>query len=145
MVRRRTVFTLIPKDEDFKEIYNDSIKETCNELGAKCERLDEALFDDASKCNTLSKISGADLVIAHMSGSNPDVAFKAGYAKGLNKKMILLSSKEGDIPQDLSDSKHIVYSGDVESLKKELEKEISESLEEKDKRDDEILWNKLMM
>jgi len=145
MVRRRTVFTIMSGNENFDKIYKDGIKETCNDLGADCERADEVLFDDSLKCNTLTKISGADLIIADMSGSNADVAFKAGYAKALNKKMIFLSTKESEIPEDLKDSRHILFSEDVESLKKELEKEISDSLEEGKVTDDEILWNKLMM
>lgn len=145
MARKRTVFTLIPGDKNFDKIYEEGIKETCSELGAECERVDEALFDQSLKVNTLTKITKADLVIADMSGSDPHIAFNAGYAKALNKKMIFLSAKESEISEEMKDSKHIIYSGDVENLKKKLEKELQESLEENVIKNDDLIWNKVMM
>ena len=66
----------------------------------------------------------ADLIVADLTGRNPNVFYETGYAHALNKRVILLTQRAEDIPFDLKDYPHVVYGGRIFQLKPELEKRI---------------------
>ena len=93
------VITLMPFDEGFNDIYKLGIKAVCEDEGAYCERVDEQIFQGSILDRIINQISKADIIIGDMSGRNPNVFFEVGYAKALDKKVILLTSKTEDIPR----------------------------------------------
>ena len=48
-----------------------------------------------------NQISKADVIVADMTGRNPNVFYEAGYAHALNKVVVLVTQKTDDIPFDL--------------------------------------------
>jgi hypothetical protein len=66
------------------------------------------------------QIEIADVIIADMSGRNPNVFYEVGYAHAKGKLVILLTSDAGDIPFDLKHHRHIVYGQSVATLRKQL-------------------------
>ena len=61
----------------------------------------------------------ADLIIADMSGRNPNVFYEVDYAHPKNKVCVLLTNDPTDIPFYLKHHRHIVYSS-IQDLKKKL-------------------------
>src|SRR3954452_23592229 len=55
------------------------------------------------------QIELADIIIADMSGKNPNVFYEVGYAHAKQKLCILLTANADDIPFDLKHQRHIVY------------------------------------
>lgn len=124
---RKEVFVLVlmPFDEFFKEVYVSGVKPACQLAGALCERIDEMIFTRNILTQIYQKIKEADLIVAEMTGRNPNVFYEAGYAHALNKQVIFLTQKEEDIPFDLKHYPHIVYGGEINKLKDELFRKVS--------------------
>lgn len=124
---RKEVFVLVlmPFDASFKEVYVSGIKPACQQAGALCERIDEMIFTRNILAQIYQKIKEADLIVAEMTGRNPNVFYEAGYARALNKQVIFLTQREEDIPFDLKHYPHIVYGGEINKLKEELLRKVS--------------------
>lgn len=118
------VFVLMPFHKDFDDIYELGIKAACHEAGAYCERVDEQKFDETILQRVYNQIAKADIVVAEMTGRNPNVFYETGYAHALNKRVILLTRDASDIPFDLHVYSHIIYQGQIAKLKAELKDRI---------------------
>src|SRR4051794_41173526 len=66
------------------------------------------------------QIEVADIVIADMTGKNPNVFYEVGYAHAKGKLTILLTSDATDIPFDLKHTRHIVYGQSITTLRERL-------------------------
>ena len=114
------VFVLMPIDKKFDDIYKFGIKGAAKDVGAYAERLDEQIFVEGMLDRIFNQISKADLIIADMTGRNPNVFYEVGYAHALGKITLLLTQDATDIPFDLKHRQHTVYRGSIELLRKDL-------------------------
>lgn len=114
------VFVLIPFERKFEDIYKFGIKGAANEVDAYAERLDEQIFTEGMLDRIFNQISKADVIVADMTGRNPNVFYEVDYAHALGKIVLLLTQKSDDIPFDLKHRQHTVYSGSIDTLKSEL-------------------------
>ncbi len=118
-------FVLMPFDKDFNDIYKFGIKGSCEDAGVYCERVDEQIFFEGSILDRIyNQISKADVIIADMTGRNPNVLYEVGYAHALNKPTILLTQNADDIPFDMKQFPHIIYGTSIEYIKEELTKRL---------------------
>ena len=120
----------MPFKESFDDIYKLGIKASCEETGIYCERVDEQIFHERILDRIFNQISKAELIIADMTGRNPNVFYEVGYAHALGKQAILLTQNADDIPFDLKDYPHIIYGGKITNLKQELKKRLKWFLRE---------------
>lgn len=118
------VFVLMPFDKVFDDIYQLGIKLACEQAGTYAERVDEQIYDGSILQRIYNQISKADIIVADMSGRNPNVFYETGYAHALGKPVILLTQETEDIPFDLKHYPHIVYNGRIVNLRPELEKRL---------------------
>ncbi|WP_156180884.1 hypothetical protein [Desulfovibrio sp. TomC] len=116
------VFVLMPFDPEFDDVYQLGIQAACKDAGTHCERLDEQLFVEDMLSKIYKEISKADIIIADMSGKNPNVFYEVGYAHALNKTVVALTNNANDIPFDLKHFNHIVYNDSIVQLKSKLTK-----------------------
>jgi hypothetical protein len=126
-------FVLMPLSKDFDDVYQLGIMETCKEVGLYCERVDEQIFQETILERIYNEIHKADLIIADMTGKNPNVFYEVGYAHALGKNVILLTKNSDDIPFDLKHYPHIIYNDKIVLLKDELEKRLIWFLDNPDK------------
>jgi hypothetical protein len=118
------VFVLMPFSDEFRDIYDLGIKSTAEKLGMRCERVDEIEFNDTILAQIYDGIQRSDLVIADMTGRNPNVFYEVGYAHALSRDVVLLTQKSEDIPFDLKGHNHIIYGKSITTLKERLEKRL---------------------
>jgi nucleoside 2-deoxyribosyltransferase len=118
-------FVLMPFTDGFNDIYKYGIKESCKDAGTYCERVDEQIFHESILERIYNQIAKADVIIADMTGRNPNVFYEVGYAHALNKPTILLTQKAEDIPFDLKHFPHIVYDGKISLIRDELTRRLS--------------------
>jgi nucleoside 2-deoxyribosyltransferase len=123
------VFVLMPFSEEFDDIYKMGIKPACRGAGAYCERVDEQIYEESMLERIYNQIGKADIIVADMTGRNPNVFYETGYAHALGKQVILLTQNAEDIPFDLKHYSHIVYKGKIAKLFEELECRIRRCLE----------------
>jgi hypothetical protein len=114
------VFVLMPFHKDFQDVYELGIKAACELAGAHCERVDEQHFLGSMLDRVYNQIAKADIIVADMTGQNPNVFYEVGYAHALNKQVILATQKPDDIPFDVKHYPHIVYEGRIIFLKEQL-------------------------
>lgn len=117
---KKFCFVLMPFDDDFNDIYQLGIKQSCEDAGAYCERVDEQIFNESILDRIYNQISKADIVIADLTKRNANVFYEVGYAHALGKTTILLTQNVDDIPFDLKHYPHIVYDNKITKLKDEL-------------------------
>jgi len=111
------VFVLMPFAKEFDDLYQFGIKACCTEAGAYCERVDETYFEEGILSRIYNQISKADIIVAEMTGRNPNVFYEVGYAHALGKRTILLTATAQDIPFDLAHYSHIIHGGRIVDLK----------------------------
>jgi len=114
----------------FNDIYQYGIKNTCNERGFFCERVDEQVFEGTILSRIYTQIRKADLIISDLSNKNPNVYYETGYAHALSKPVILLTKNAEDIPFDLKHYPHIVYNGKIKDLSSMLERKLDWYIED---------------
>ena len=118
-------FVLMPFDKAFDDIYKLGIKETATALGILAERVDEQIFTEGILERIYRQIELADVVVADMTGQNPNVFYEVGYAHAKGKLCILLTQKAEDIPFDLKHHRHIVYGSSIGQLRTQLAEEMA--------------------
>ena len=111
-------FVLMPFKAEFDDIYDLGIKAACEETRAVyCERVDKQIFAERWLDRIYNQISKADIIVAEMTGQNPNVFYEVGYAHALGKQTILLSQTVDEIPSDLRAYNHVVYGKSITTLK----------------------------
>lgn len=73
-------FVLIPFAASFDDVYRIGIKEPAAALGIRAERVDEQIYAEGILDRIYRQIEAADIIIADMSGQNPNVFYEVGYA-----------------------------------------------------------------
>lgn len=117
-------FVLMPFDSKFDDIYKFGIKEPAATLDIRAERVDEQIYQEGILERIYRQIDAADIVIADMSGQNPNVFYEVGYAHAKEKLCILLTTNADDIPFDLKHRRHIVYNGSIKTLSTQIGEEL---------------------
>ncbi len=106
---RKRVFVVYPFRQEFRPVY-DLIVSAILAAGAEAVRSD--LFSSLSEPipQTIERmIRGVDLVIADVTGSNPNVSYEIGIARGLKKPLILVAQATESIPFDLRSERVVFY------------------------------------
>ncbi|MFZ0737652.1 MAG: hypothetical protein WBL70_01130 [Candidatus Acidiferrales bacterium] len=128
------VFVLMPFDQKFDDIYQLGIKPAAEGAGAYCERIDEQIFAESILARIYNQIAKADIVVADMTGRNPNVFYEVGYAHALGKTAILLTQNSEDIPFDLKHYPHIIYGTSIAGMKNDLGRRVAHHLANPTKR-----------
>ncbi|CAM4363370.1 MULTISPECIES: hypothetical protein [Pseudoalteromonas] len=122
------VFVAMPFNETIvkADIYK-SISTATDFLSLQAYRVDEDIFTDGIMKNIVSHIYEARIVIADITGMNPNVMFELGLAMSSNKDCVIIQNRadKNDIPFDLKDIPIIRYNENevfefIDQLKRRL-------------------------
>ncbi|EIV8497302.1 nucleoside 2-deoxyribosyltransferase [Vibrio vulnificus] len=116
------VFVLTPFHSKFDGVY-DEIKNVCDKADIRCIRGDEQNFKGDIFSHVLKNIVQAKVVIANLSGRNPNVLYELGIAHALDKTTILVSNMLDELPADIKSKRIVVYK-DVGDLEERLPVEL---------------------
>jgi len=106
-----------------------------------CHRADKSARPDEIITHIIENLVSADIVIADLSGRNPNVFYELGVRHSVNNNTILIADNLDDVPFDLRGLRTITYKWDPEqmvNLQKSLKSAILEILKEPDKIDNPI-------
>ena len=122
-------FVLMPFAPGFNEVWN-TIRETVSgsPFNLKVLRADDVDSPGYILTTVWENIGKARLVIADLSGQNPNVFYEVGIAHSFkNKEQVILISRDQDsIPFDLRQLRTIIYNNDLDKLKSSLTDTITE-------------------
>ena len=105
------VFLVMSFDEKYFNILNN-IQAIAGTRGVEAIRADEAKgVIKKIRPEILSKISGADLVIAEISSGSANVLYEVGWAHAMGKPTMLIAEREAIIPFDINDYMVEKYDG----------------------------------
>ena len=99
----------MPYDESMEDVYEFGIREPVNECQYLCERCDRDVFTGDVLERIRKRIADATLVIADMSGANPNVYLEVGYAWGKGVPTLLIAREGEDLTFDVRAQKCVFY------------------------------------
>lgn len=120
------VAIMMPFSRDFTEVYS-TIKESCKNVGVRCQRVDDIWKNSTIIQDIFELIYISSIVIADLSGKNPNVFYEIGIAHTLGKTVIPIVQNFDDIPFDLQHHRALTYLNNSEgrsNLQKALEKRL---------------------
>lgn len=127
----KLAFVLMPFTDELTQIYNTFVKPTIElpEFNLVSRRADDIKSNKAIIQDIWKSICEARLIIADLSGLNPNVMYELGIAHTVGKETILIYQQGSDVkfPFDLAHIRRIEYRNDALGGKK-LEKELVETL-----------------
>ena len=90
----------------YKAIYESAI----TKAGLRPVRADDDIFATGKIIDQVwSGITAAKVLVAELTGRNPNVFYELGLAHALNKPVVLVSSNQSDVPFDLQHIRVIYY------------------------------------
>jgi hypothetical protein len=117
------VFVAMPFRKDMEDVFYFGIQDPSRDIGFLCERIDNESFTGDILEQVKSKIDNCTVVIADLTGSNPNVYLEVGYAWGKGKPTILLVKDGEELKFDVRGYKHLKYET-IKGLKESLTKEL---------------------
>jgi nucleoside 2-deoxyribosyltransferase len=124
----RDVFVIMSFEEtDELEDYLAAVTEVCHKAGFKAVRTDSRPAVNTHQIidSIHDQIQTCGFVIADLTNNRPNVYYEIGYARGLNKKLILTSKKGQPVGFDLQGYNRVEWTGS-ENLKKQLKPIVEE-------------------
>jgi len=95
--------------QDLEDLYNEFILPVLDDCKLDCARGDDIFGSNVVMDDVKAAIATADLVIADLSGQNPNVFYEVGIAHTLGKPVLLLSQSIEDVPFDLRHRRVLPY------------------------------------
>jgi hypothetical protein len=123
----KACFVLMPFQEGLSAVYEHGIKPMVESLGLECRRADEMYSTQGILGDIWTSIQRAELIIADLTGKNPNVMYELGLSHALWKRVILLAQNRDDVPFDLRAWRVIWYDftfAGSARLKEELQRAI---------------------
>jgi hypothetical protein len=120
------VFMLTPFHPDYYSDYT-VVVDAANALGLEVLRGDERASGGDIFNQILKAIVSARVIVANITGRNPNVFYELGIAHALNKPVILVCEQGNDVPFDLQ-SKRIIFYDTAEELRTGITKALGQAL-----------------
>jgi hypothetical protein len=124
----REVFVIMSFEEtDDLEDYKAAVEDVCKKAGFQAIRTDSRPAANTHQIIDAvhNHIQTCGFVIADLTNQRPNVYYEVGYAKGLDKKLILTSKKSTPVHFDLYGYNRVEWTGS-ENLKKQLKPIVDE-------------------
>jgi hypothetical protein len=102
-------FYLGPFSEPFNSIYAEHIVPTFKRKKFTIRRADEIFSTDVIIEDVWAGINSASIVVADVSGKNPNVMYEVGLAHTIGKPVLMISQSADDLPFDLSHRRCVIY------------------------------------
>ena len=104
-----TAFVLMPFDQEFDPIFEGFIKPILEEAGLVVSRADNIESQQNILKDVMGGIGHADLIVADLTYSNPNVYYELGVAHASKKPTIHLTQSLEDVPFDLQSYRLVEY------------------------------------
>ena len=105
-----TCFVMMPFADPIGGYYKAIYESAVTKAGLRPVRADDEIFTTGKIIDQVwSGITAAKVLVAELTGRNPNVFYELGLAHALNKPVVLVSSNQADVPFDLQHIRVIYY------------------------------------
>lgn len=105
-----TCFVMMPFVDPIGGYYKAIYESAITKAGLRPVRADDEIFATGKIIDQVwSGITAAKVLVAELTGRNPNVFYELGLAHALNKPVVLVSSNQSDVPFDLQHIRVIYY------------------------------------
>jgi hypothetical protein len=104
-----SLYTIMPFDELNEDLFYYSIQSAGKKFGLQVERADPSDFTGDIISQIFNRISDAELIVADLSHSNPNIYYELGFAVALQKRVILSAKSETRLPYVVQGQHRIEY------------------------------------
>lgn len=118
------IFVAMPFAKEFEDTFHYGIESAVHSAGYLCERADLSSFAGDIVTWVKERISRASLVIAELSGGNPNVYLEVGYAWGRGIPTVLLVRNTEELKFDVRGQRCLAYEN-IMNLEEKLTKELT--------------------
>jgi hypothetical protein len=84
-VNNKTAFILMPFADEFTDVYKYLITDALQDTGYTVKRADDIKSQNNILGDIIAGIVTSDLIVADLTGANPNVYYELGIAHALNK------------------------------------------------------------
>lgn len=117
----------MPFKDDLEEVYHQAIKPACNQSGFESLRIDELMGPFNIHRKIIEYIFSSDVIVADLTGWNPNVSYELGVAHAIDNKTIMIIQEGEKPPFDFLNYRIIRYERTKAGLNK-LQANLVESL-----------------
>ena len=114
--RQRRAFVLMPFEKALDWVYDDLIRPPFEDTGYLVSRADDIVSQQNILRDVVAGICEADVVIADLTNTNPNVYYELGLAHALEKQVVLLSQDVNKVPFDLRSYRILEYGSRFDSF-----------------------------
>jgi catechol 2,3-dioxygenase-like lactoylglutathione lyase family enzyme len=125
-----TCFVLSPFQDHFHHDYKHILQPAIKNAGLNPLRADNIYGAKPVIADIWRSINSARIILAEMSGNNPNVLYEIGLAHAIGKPVVMITEKKEDMPFDLQHLRHIPYERLKSDWAKDLRKNIKSYLVE---------------
>jgi hypothetical protein len=106
---RDHAFVAMPFADEFEDLFHYGISAAVRSAGLLCERIDQVVFTGDVVERLRRQIEIARLVVADLTGSNPNVFLEIGYAWGKSVPTVLMARRNADLKFDVQGQRCLFY------------------------------------
>lgn len=116
-------FVAMPFAEELEDVFHYGIQGAVNAAGFLCERADLSSFTGDVMGWVKNRIETAELVIADLSGANPNVYLEVGYAWACGRSTVLVARDPAELKFDTQGQRCLIYKN-IKDLEQKLGNEL---------------------
>lgn len=131
LIKKGTAFVLLPHNSEFDQIYEAIIRPSMEANGLVPLKADNIYQPGNILSQVWQEIRSAEVIVADVSGHNPNVIFELGLCYGIQRCPIILTRDPEELPFNLRNLRYIHYNNDSiggQNLKNKLTSTVKEFL-----------------
>jgi len=121
-------FVVCPFHDPFNDYYSDVFQPAIREAGLLPLRADEIFSPGIFMRDVVTGIVTSSVVLAELSGRNPNVFYELGLAHAYSKPVIMISQEKEAVPSDLQGLRWIPYQTSSVHWGRDLQRSIKETI-----------------
>jgi hypothetical protein len=121
-------FVLMPFEERFDKYYRSILVPAISDAGLRPLRADEIFGVRPVITDIWESIKSATVIVAELTGRNPNVLYELGLCHGSGKPAIIITQSIEDVPFDLKHRRCIVYDTKDPEWASELKESVAKTI-----------------
>lgn len=121
-------FVIMPFSPTYQTLYKRIIKPAVEDSGLECVRADEVFSKPQITYEIWNQVRACRLVLAELTGKNPNVLYELGLAHAIGKPSIIITRHKDDVPFDLRALRYLYYDTNDPFWGENLRQQITEMI-----------------